>query len=110
MPYEQTESKLQDFIAKALKNEEIQDGLNEADLGVNEADPGDSEADFKESVLKARFLGSNPQEKAQMVWEAGAQEIATYDQQENEYEVHVRQLRREVAQMRRSYLRIPNWA
>ena len=110
MPYEQTESKLQDFIAKALKNEEVQDGLNEADLGVNEADPGVNEADFKESVLRARFLGSNPQEKAQMVWEAGAQEIATYDQQENEYEVHVRQLRREVAQMRRSYLRIPNWA
>jgi hypothetical protein len=117
MPYEQTESKLQDFLAKALKNEEIQDGLNEADLGVveadlgvDEADLGVDEADLKESVLKEKFLRPNLQEKAQMVWEAGAKEIATYDQLENEYEVHVRQLRRELAQMRRSYLRISKWA
>ena len=117
MPYEQTESKLQDFLAKALKNEEIQDGLNEADLGVVEADLGlveadlgVVEADLKESVLKEKFLRPSLQEKAQTVWEAGAQEIATYDQLENEYEVHVRQLRREVAQMRRSYLRISKWA
>jgi len=96
MPYEQTESKLQDFLAKALKNEEIQNGADDADL--------------KESVLKEKFLRPNLQEKAQTVWEAGARQIATHDQLENEYEVHVRQLRREAAQMRRSYLRLPKWA
>jgi len=95
MPYEKTESKLEDLLAKALNNEEIQDGANEADL--------------KESVLKEKFLRPNLQAKAQKVWEAGAHDIEEYDKREKEYEDHVTQLRREVAQMRRSFLRIPKW-
>jgi hypothetical protein len=95
MPYEKTESKLEDLLAKALNNEEIRDGANRADL--------------KESVLRKRFLVPNLQAKAQKVWEAGAHDIEDYDKLENEYEDHVTQLRREVAHMRRPYLRIPKW-
>jgi hypothetical protein len=95
MPYEKTESKLKDFLAKALNNKEIQDGAEKADL--------------KENVLIERVLGPN-QEKAQTFWEAGAKKIETYHQRENEYDSHVTQLRREVARMRRSYLRTSKWA
>jgi membrane protein implicated in regulation of membrane protease activity len=92
MPYESTHSKLEDFLARALSNEEIRDGANQADLKVN--------------VLKEKFLRPNLQEKAPKLWEAAAHEIETYDRLETEYNAHVTALRNEEERLRRSYLRI----
>src|SRR3712207_3132338 len=92
MPYESTHSKLEDFLARALSNEEIRDGANQADLKVN--------------VLREKFLRPNLQEKAPKLWEAAAHEIETYDRLETEYNAHVTALRNEEERLRRSYLRI----
>jgi hypothetical protein len=96
VPYERTHSKLENLIAEALNYEEIQDGAAQTGLS--------------ESILRELLLHPSLEEKAPGIWDAGAQEIATYDQLENEYEVHVRQLRREEEWLRRSYLRSPKWA
>jgi hypothetical protein len=66
MPYERTQTKLEDFLAKALSKEEIQDGARKAEL--------------REDVLKQKFLDPSLGERAPRIWEAAASEIEAYDQ------------------------------
>jgi len=96
MPYNRTQSKLEDLLAKALSKEEIRDGARKADL--------------REDVLKQKFLDPNLAERAPSIWEAAASEIEAYDQLESEIRVRLAELRKEERQMRLSYLRIPRWA
>jgi len=65
MPYNRTQSKLEDLLAKALSKEEIRDGARKADL--------------REDVLKQKFLDPNLAERAPSIWEAAASEIEAYD-------------------------------
>jgi flagellar biosynthesis GTPase FlhF len=96
MPYERTQTKLEDFLAKALSKEEIQDGARKAEL--------------REDVLKQKFLDPSLGERAPRLWEAAASEIEAYDQVENDIRARLTELRNELRQMRLSYLRIPRWA
>jgi hypothetical protein len=96
MPYNRTQSKLEDLLAKALSKEEIRDGARKADL--------------REDVLKQKFLDPNLAERAPSIWEAAASEVEAYDQLESEIRVRLAELRKEERQMRLSYLRIPRWA
>jgi hypothetical protein len=96
MPYERTQTKLEDFLAKALSKEEIQDGARKAEL--------------REDVLKQKFLDPSLGERAPRIWEAAASEIEAYDQVENDIRARLTELRNELRQMRLSYLRIPRWA
>ena len=96
MPYERTESKLNDFIAQALSDEEIRDGAAQAEL--------------TEDDLRRDLLDPNLEEKAPKIWEAAAGEIEEYDKLENTYKAQETNLRREEQRIRRPYLRLPRWA
>jgi len=95
MPYEKTRDRLENFIAQALDNGEIRDGVNQADLD--------------ETDLRKRFLDPGLEQKAPKIWEAAGAEIEAYNQVENAYSARLTELRREEARMRRSYLRLPRW-
>src|SRR5215217_753919 len=93
MPYEKSRYKLENFIARALDDGEIRDGVNQADLD--------------ESDLRERFLKPGLEQKAPKIWEAAASEIEAYNQVENAYKARMTELRGEEERMRRSYLRMP---
>jgi Cdc6-like AAA superfamily ATPase len=95
MPYEKSRYKLENFIARALDDGEIRDGVNQADLD--------------ESDLRERFLRPGLEEKAPKIWEAAASEIEAFNQVENAYNARLTELRREEARLRRSFLRMPKW-
>jgi Cdc6-like AAA superfamily ATPase len=96
MPYERTNAKLEDFLTKALRDEEVQDGARRAQL--------------EDAYLEREFRDSGLEEKSPKTWGVATKEIEAYDQLENTYEARLKELRREEQQMRRSYLRIPRWA
>jgi hypothetical protein len=67
MPYERSPSKLDTFIAEALRRPEIQDGVKQAEL-------------------EEEYLASSLREKAAEIWEAASSEIETYNQLESTLE------------------------
>jgi regulator of sigma D len=96
MPYERTNAKLEDFLTKALRDEEVQDGARRAQL--------------EDAYLEREFRDIGLGEKSPKTWGVATKEIEAYDQLENTYEARLKELSREEQQMRRSYLRIPKWA
>jgi hypothetical protein len=96
MPYERTNAKLEDFLTKALRTEEIQDGARRAQL--------------EDAYLEREFRDIGLEEKSPKTWGVATKEIEAYDQLENTYEARLKELRREEQQMRWSYRRIPRWA
>src|SRR4028118_1712532 len=92
MPYEKSGDKLENFIARAMNEGEIRNGVNRADLD--------------ESDLRKRFVEPSLEEKGPKIWEAAASEIETYDQVEHAYKARLAELRGEEVRLRRSYLRM----
>jgi hypothetical protein len=75
MPYERSESKLEDLIAQALRSTEIQTAAEQANL----------RRDDLVTILKNR---------PGQVWETAASEIEAYDQLENAYKAQLSETRR----------------
>src|SRR5215213_7993065 len=74
MGYEKSSTKLDGFIAEALRNEEIQGGAKRAEL-------------------EEEFLASSLKEKASEIWETAAREIEAYEQLENTRMARLAELR-----------------
>jgi len=65
MPYERTNSKSEDFLTKALSNEEIQDGARRAQL--------------EDAYLEREFRDIGLEEKSPKTWGVATKEIEAYD-------------------------------